>query len=1095
VRITVPEVFGIKERKAKNDIVQIAELSKTIEGSIVGYQRGQIRGSVFRPLGSADEILILPQRSSVPPGHSRILRYEGNLGGDELDLRTGRWTNHPLLLTAQDLDRATLLESVLASWKDAFIYAKSNIGDQTIGLRSPQIGAVHATHAHWATSHSTATVVMPTGTGKTDTMLSILVSYQCAKVAVVVPTDALRQQISTKFQNLGILKDPRSRVLASTALFPIVATLRHVPKTVAEVDQIFGSANVTVMTSSIAGACSETVRRRIAHHCNFLFVDEAHHSEAPSWKRFKEAFANRTILQFTATPFREDGQPLDGKIIFKYPLKQAQDEGYFQPIRFTPVIEFNPLLVDSAIASKAVEQLQADWDKGHIVMARVDSVERARQVAQVYAQYPQYSPIELHTGIASRRERDERRARVVRGESRIVICVDMLGEGFDLPELKIAAFHDIRKSLAVTLQLAGRFTRVREDLGHATFIANTADVVVQEELRKLYARDPDWNLLIPELSERAIGNELSLQEFLEGFTPLAEEIPLRLVRPAMSTVVYRTQCEAWNPANFREGIPNFAGCSQVYHSINENEHTLIVVTARRTALDWTEIESLYSWAWDLYVVHWDPVQNLAFVNGSSNSGQYRSLVVAVCGEGCALINGQAVFRTFSGINRVRFQNIGLTEQLGRHVRYTGRMGSDVEPVLGEAQRRNTTKSVLAGSGFEDGDKVTIGASKKGRIWSHKRCTIDQLTEWARHVGSKLLDESVDPDQLLSGTLKVRVVATRPPLRPIMVDWPEELYRDQEGLWYLTIGERDYSLSEVELELVDPADNGPLRFAISTFDGLQAELQLVLTNVGGVKDFRVDAIGDVPASIGRGQNIMKQPAHLFFFDSPPIFWFTDGSSLEGNHHVELRSDREPYDRNKIDEWDWDGVDIRVESQGTQRRAEAIQAKVIRQILIGDDDLVFDDDGKGEAADIVTVKVVGGFEAPTRLDIGFYHCKYAHGAEPGARLEDLYELCGQAQKCVTWMSSPEKQRDLFTHLLRRNSLRLGRGQTTRFERGDIALLSTIREISSSCEVSLRVFIVQPGLSKLQASHQQLELLGVTENYLLETYQLPFRVIGSP
>ena len=52
----------------------------------------------------------------------------------------------------------------------------------------------------------------------------------------------------------------------------------------------------------------------------------------------------------------------------------------------------------------------------------------------------------------------------------------MLGEGFDLPQLKIAAFHDIRKSLAVTLQLAGRFTRSRQDLGEATFIANIADL-------------------------------------------------------------------------------------------------------------------------------------------------------------------------------------------------------------------------------------------------------------------------------------------------------------------------------------------------------------------------------------------------------------------------------------------------------------------------------------------------------------------------------------------------------------------------------------------------------------------------------------------
>lgn len=30
--------------------------------------------------------------------------------------------------------------------------------------------------------------------------------------------------------------------------------------------------------------------------------------------------------------------------------------------------------------------------------------------------------------------------------------MNMLGEGFDLPQLKIAVFHDIRKSLPITLQ-------------------------------------------------------------------------------------------------------------------------------------------------------------------------------------------------------------------------------------------------------------------------------------------------------------------------------------------------------------------------------------------------------------------------------------------------------------------------------------------------------------------------------------------------------------------------------------------------------------------------------------------------------------------
>ena len=117
--------------------------------------------------------------------------------------------------------------------------------------------------------------------------------------------------------------------------------------------------------------------------------------------------------------------------------------------------------------------------------------------------------------------------------------VDMLGEGFDLPELKIAAFHDIRKTLSVTLQLAGRFTRAREDLGDATFIANTADVTVREELRRLYTREPDWNVLLPQLSDAMIREQQSMQDFLRGFTEFAHQIPLKAVRPALSTVVYQ----------------------------------------------------------------------------------------------------------------------------------------------------------------------------------------------------------------------------------------------------------------------------------------------------------------------------------------------------------------------------------------------------------------------------------------------------------------------------------------------------------------------------------------------------------------------------
>ena len=132
-------------------------------------------------------------------------------------------------------------------------------------------------------------------------------------------------------------------------------------------------------------------------------------------------------------------------------------------------------------------------------------MDRANEVFAIYEKfYHDFNTVEIHTGIKSKAERERIRRMILSGEAKIVVCVDMLGEGFDLPTLKVAAFHDVRKSLAVTLQLAGRFTRARTDLGEATFIANLADVDVREELQKLYMQDADWNILLRQSSEDMI---------------------------------------------------------------------------------------------------------------------------------------------------------------------------------------------------------------------------------------------------------------------------------------------------------------------------------------------------------------------------------------------------------------------------------------------------------------------------------------------------------------------------------------------------------------------------------------------------------------
>jgi len=1093
MQLTFPSVLGIDIEEAGNPIQQIVELKHRREGNLVPFTSGRTTGFLFRP-GEPDEILILPNAKNVRDSYRHILIGAPDPALATNDLSNAKWRKHPLIPTdGAEPDYAHRVTEVINSWDGAFSFVEEDLARNLIGLRRPQIGGVHAAHMHWIVSDSPAIIVMPTGTGKTETMLSILVSVKCPKLLVIVPTDALRTQLAEKFLTLGVLKAPGCPVLKESARTPIVCMLQHIPSTCEEVDRIFTHSQVIVTTSQIAGQCDQAVQERMATHCPYLFIDEAHHAEAPTWSAFKKRFRGRRILQFTATPFREDGRPLDGDIIFKYPLKLAQQEGYFAPIQFEPVIEFNTKLVDRVIAEKAIERLRLDSDKGHILMARVEDISRAKAVCEIYSQYGDFNPVQLHTGIKSVKRREEIRQKLISGQSRIVVCVDMLGEGFDLPELKIAAFHDIRKTLAVTLQLAGRFTRKRPDLGNATFIANTADVHVQDELRKLYTRDPDWNLLLPQLSETMIGEQVSLQEFLRGFTEFTKEIPLKTVRPATSAVVYMTRCEEWTPHNFREGLPARNSCERIYETINHAEHTLVIVTARRVAVAWTNVEDLFSWEWELYVVIWSPEQNLLFINSSTNSGEYKALAKAIAGENVTLIRGQQVFRTFAGVNRLRLQNVGLTEQLGRNVRYTGRMGADVAAELPDVQRRHARKSVLSGGGFQEGIRVTVGASRKGRIWSHRRDRVDELAAWCKAIGAKLLDETIDPDEVLRGTLEAKAVTVRPALMPITVDWPEEIYTTAEMLWSIAIGEKEYPLSELDLEIVSPTTNGALKFKIVA-DDQEAELELELFEEQEGPNYRFVIRSSEKIQVRRGERAEAEDATDFFYEDPPMIWFSDGSALEGNDFIPLKTTHPPYDPAKILAWDWTGVDITKESQGERKESDSIQARVIAKLMNGDYDMIIDDDGKGEAADVVTIKVIGDEAAPSRINVEFYHCKYSLAAAAGRRVEDLYEVCGQAQKSIAWMSSHEKRTDLFTHFLRREARRQEGEGASRYEKGDGELLLTIREMSRLCPVSIRIYIVQPGLSKEQATRAQLELLSVTDAYLMETYSLQFGVIAN-
>jgi superfamily II DNA or RNA helicase len=1097
MKIKLPPVYAINCDVKKNSIRQLAVPNCSIDATIAGFSSDTVKkGKLLISTENPDErILCVEKSSSNFAGHKKIIQIKFEqleTGNSVIDLTDGKWLAHPDLYDSESPPAyPNRLSEILSSWDNSFTYLEERPAKSIKGLRAPQIGAIHAVHAHWTVSQEPATIVMPTGTGKTETMLSVLLSKQCPKILIIVPTDALRSQIAKKFITLGILKDADCKVLIETAQYPAVGILRQIPKDADEVDSFFEKCNVVVTTSSIAGSCPKNIQERMALQCSHLFIDEAHHIAAPTWKAFKEKFANRHILQFTATPFREDDKPVEGKIIFKYPLKKAQEQDYFKPIKYEPVYEFEPAKFDEAIAAKAIEVLRESPDN-YILMARVANVERAKEVFPLYQKYTEFNPVEIHYGIKSASEREKIRQQILSGKSRIVVCVNMLGEGFDLPELKIAAFHDVRKALATTLQLAGRFTRSRPDLGHATFIANEGNIEVGEELKKLYRRDTDWNYILPLISDGKIEEEIEFKEFIEGFENFPKDIPLTSIRPATSTVIYKTKCDDWDPDNFIKGIKAIGEAEKVFHDVNYKENTLIAITSQRTQVDWTDVKDVYSWSWNLHIVVWDQEQKLLFIHGSNTGSYYKALAQAVAGDDVTLIKGDVVFRCFHGINRLKFQNIGLTERQSRLVRYTGRMGSDVEAALTEIQRNKANKSVLFGNGFENARLDTIGASRRGRIWSFKTTNLKTLVNWCRHVGKKILDDSIDPDEILKGTPEAKVVLTRPPVMPIAVDWSEIFYKETEAAFTFVFDDGTESpFYETSLTLVDPSKTGEFRFSVAS-ETSSVDMILRLFEEDGRKDFEILTVGERKAFLKYKSTIV--PVETFFNEHPPVIWFVDGSSLDGNVLTTIRVKPEPYDKNKIRTRPWAGVNLKKESQYSVRRPDSIQYYVMQELKKKDYDIVFDDDGKGESADIVTVKVNDNDGKGSTINVEFYHCKYSKEDKPGARLEDLYEVCGQAQKSIQWMRSHTKQTELFSHLLRRESKRLLRKSSTRFEIGDKDELLKLREMSHKYPMKLKIYIVQPGLSVKESGQEHLELLSVTENYLAETYMIPFEVIAS-
>lgn len=965
-------------------------------------------------------------------------------------------------------------KQVVDSWNNVVNYVVEDNSKNQSGLREAQLGAIFAIRSHWIVSDNAATIVMPTGTGKTETMIITIVAEHFQKVFILVPSDLLRKQTVLSCVGLGILKE--IGVINKKAKHPNVLLLKSKPENEVEFENALDTANIIVSTAALVSRLSSEYMCMLSNKCDALIVDEAHHIEAIRWNQIKYNFKGKRILQFTATPFRNDGKKIDGDIIYNFPLSKAQKQGYFQKIVFKPIMEFDDELGDISIAVAAVKQLEDDLSNGydHIVLVRTKTVWRAKQLyEQIYLKrFKKYNPV-LIIGEMTKSDKDKNMSLLKKGESRIVVCVDMFGEGIDIPQLKIAAIHDRYKSLPITLQFVGRFARSKKGLGNATVITNLANEDIQDALTELYSQDSDWNLLLSELSDASIGKEISLQQLANGFRGNGiDEINVKQLRPALSMVAFNTANEDWH---WKRWTTLFDEDLCKYY-INEEEKIFIVVEPEKSRIEWANYQEVNNLNWNLHIAYWNKEKNVLFINSTNKS--IFNIFAETLFDKVQRISGEDIFKCLYGINRLMLANVGLNSAIDGPIRYKMFTGIDIAEAISESQKGNCYKSNIFGRGYDGTGKTSIGCSYKGTVWGRLVEPINVWKDWCNVNIDKICNPNISAVDVLKGVLTPVVIKERPHQRPYRIDWPNELDVCCETGIYLESVSKSTSIFDVEIGLIDVDENENIKFYVGDGD-FRSEYELTINeekwNISRIKGGKINFC----------VKTKKVSLEEYFQENPPEIKFVDQSSLQGNIYVTLQKNNNfKFTEQQIIQWSWKGVDIRKESQGVSKDVKSIQYFTIQELMKKDYDIIFDDDNSGEIADIVAIK-----EMKNEIHFEFYHCKYAHGDKPGCRLSDLYEVCGQAEKSVLWKNDMV---NVLNRMKYREGKRMKDKGVSRFEKGDLKKVAYLKNKLKFVQATLDIYIVQPGISKKQITDEIHQLLCGTQAYLLDTYGITLRLI---
>jgi superfamily II DNA or RNA helicase len=528
------------------------------------------------------------------------------------------------------------------------------------GFRPGQLGALHAVVSHFSVYDEPAIVSLPTGYGKTAIIMALPFVLGAKRVLVVEPSDVLRRQTAAHFTNLSTLR--KLNVILEDLPNPVSTGQKGKPATTDEWAAL-GDFDVVVSTPASTSPVHEP--KSAPDLFDLVIFDEAHHAPADTWKAYLDHYPDARFVFLTATPFRRDKKAIPGRIAYSYPVSRASKESAFGRVSFKPADvqnDHNDDEIDLAIARTAIAQLQADREQGfdHRLFARAASIKSAQRLVDVYtAEGARVAAIGSHV---SKRKQDEAEEALLQGELDGVVCVDMFGEGYDFPKLKVAALHAPHRSLVPTLQFIGRFARTNgENTGDATLIAPVSRL--RDATAKLFQEGVDIAQLIDAAAQEQLAENAEDLEILEVLkTKIQAESDYDAVSPlSLKLYAHARIFECSQAPDFGKfGAIVGRKLKLAKQWMSEDGLLTLLLTVDHEPPNWATSDVLVNVRHDAFLLAYNAATRLCYIGSTRRTDRlYLEIMQTVCEDQHRPISFETTRRAVAGLEDLRFYNVGL----------------------------------------------------------------------------------------------------------------------------------------------------------------------------------------------------------------------------------------------------------------------------------------------------------------------------------------------------------------------------------------------------------------------------------------------------